>query len=167
MATIVKSISNPPLMLWATFVHYVCTLSVCPSVCVCLCVANILVFYFSAIRRDIDLKFIHDTSRVVLNSLKISKVLISMGWTLPSTGMWRGKVSAISDCLVVYMNLSCFWWGIPVRKPWILYKPPRNETLLGWFFRVLHFVFTLDQFSRTKFWPHWLLCGGKFCHLSP
>ena len=37
---------------------------------VCVCPANILVFYFSAIRRDIDLKFIHDTYRVVLNSLK-------------------------------------------------------------------------------------------------
>ena len=37
---------------------------------VCLCPANILVFYFSAIRRDIDLKFIQDTYRVVLNSLK-------------------------------------------------------------------------------------------------
>ena len=38
---------------------------------VCLCPANIFVFYFSAIRRDIDLKFIQDTNRVVLNSLKI------------------------------------------------------------------------------------------------
>ena len=50
------------------------TRSVCLSVCVCVCVsvcpANILVFYFSAIRRDIDLKFIQDTYRVVLNSLK-------------------------------------------------------------------------------------------------
>ena len=49
-------------------------LSVCLSVCLCVCVsvcpANILVFYFSAIRRDIDLKFIQDTYRVVLNSLK-------------------------------------------------------------------------------------------------
>ena len=39
-------------------------------VCVCLsvCVSvNILVFYFSAIRKDIDLKFIQDTYRVVLN----------------------------------------------------------------------------------------------------
>ena len=52
-------------------------LSVCLSLCVCVCVsvcvsvcpANILVFYFSAIRRDIDLKFIQDTYRVVLNSL--------------------------------------------------------------------------------------------------
>ena len=35
-----------------------------------MCPANILVFYFSAIRRDIDLKFIQDTNRDVLNSLK-------------------------------------------------------------------------------------------------
>ena len=49
-------------------------LSVCVSVSVCVCVsvcsANILVFYLSAIRRDIDLKFIQDTYMVVLNSLK-------------------------------------------------------------------------------------------------
>ena len=43
------------------------TRSVCLSVCVC--PADILVFYFSAISRDIDLKFIQDTYRVVLNSL--------------------------------------------------------------------------------------------------
>ena len=35
-----------------------------------MCPADILVFYLSAIRRDIDLKFIQDTYRVVLNSLK-------------------------------------------------------------------------------------------------
>ena len=29
---------------------------------------------------------------------------ILMGWTLPSTGMWRGEVFAISDCLVQYAN---------------------------------------------------------------
>ena len=46
------------------------TRSVCLSVCVSVCPANILVFYFSAIRRDIDLKFIQDTYIVVLNSLK-------------------------------------------------------------------------------------------------
>ena len=42
------------------------------SVCVCVyvCPANILIFYFSAIRRDIDLKLIQDTYRVVLDSLK-------------------------------------------------------------------------------------------------
>ena len=39
------------------------------SLCLCVCPANILVFYFSAIRRGIDLKFIQDTHRVVLNSL--------------------------------------------------------------------------------------------------
>ena len=32
------------------------------------CPADILVFYFSAIRRDIDLKCIQDTHRVVLKS---------------------------------------------------------------------------------------------------
>ena len=35
------------------------------------CPANILIFYFSATRRDIDLKLIQDTYRVVLDSLKI------------------------------------------------------------------------------------------------
>ena len=52
--------------------HPVCRcvcVSVCLSVCVCVsvCPANILVFYFSAIKRDIDLKFIQI---LVLNSLK-------------------------------------------------------------------------------------------------
>ena len=51
------------------------SISVCVCVCVCLsvcvcCPANILVFYLSAIRRDIDLKLIEDTYRVVLNSQK-------------------------------------------------------------------------------------------------
>ena len=50
------------------------TVSVCP--------ANILVFYFSAIRRDIDLKLIQDTYMVVLYSLTnidlhISKVKVT------------------------------------------------------------------------------------------
>ena len=40
---------------------------VCLSVCISVCPANILVFYFSAIRGDIDLKFIQDTYMVVLN----------------------------------------------------------------------------------------------------
>ena len=43
---------------------------VCLSIRVCVCPANILVFYFSAIRRDIDLKLIQDTYSVLLNSLK-------------------------------------------------------------------------------------------------
>ena len=43
---------------------------VCLSVCVSVCPANILIFYFSATRRDIDLKLIQDTYRVVLDSLR-------------------------------------------------------------------------------------------------
>ena len=53
-------------------IHSICP--VCVSVCVCVCLsvclyvcpANILVFYVSAIRRDVDLKFIKDTYRVIL-----------------------------------------------------------------------------------------------------
>ena len=37
-------------------------------VCASVCPANILVFYFSPIRRDIDLKFIQDTYMVVINA---------------------------------------------------------------------------------------------------
>ena len=44
--------------------------SPCLSVCLSVCPANILLFNFLAIWRDIDLKFIQDTYRVVLNSLK-------------------------------------------------------------------------------------------------
>ena len=38
--------------------------------CVSVCPANILIFYFSATRRDIDVKLIQDNYRVVLDSLK-------------------------------------------------------------------------------------------------
>ena len=48
---------------------FVC-LCVSMSVCVSVCPANILVFYLSAIRRDIHLKFTQGTYMVVLNSLK-------------------------------------------------------------------------------------------------
>ena len=41
-------------------------LCVCVSVCVSVCPANILVFYCSAIRRDIDLKFIQYTNIIGL-----------------------------------------------------------------------------------------------------
>ena len=63
-------ITSPPEGVARYCFHPVC-LSVCLCFCVCVsvCPANILVFYFSAIRRDIDLKFIQDTYRVVLNSL--------------------------------------------------------------------------------------------------
>ena len=62
-------ITSPPEGVARYCFHPVC-LSVCVSVCVSVCPANILVFYFSAIRRDIDLKFIQDTYMVELNSLK-------------------------------------------------------------------------------------------------
>ena len=62
-------ITSPPEGVARYCFHPVCV-SVCLSVCVSVCPANILVFYFSAIRRDIDLKFIQDTYIVVLNSLK-------------------------------------------------------------------------------------------------
>ena len=61
-------VTSPPEGVARYCFHPVC-LSVC--VCVSVCPADILVFYFSAIRRDIDLKFIQDTYRVVLNSLTI------------------------------------------------------------------------------------------------
>ena len=64
-----RFITSPPEGVARYCFHPVC-LSVCVCVCVSVCPANILVFYFSAIRRDIDLKIILDTYRVVLNSLK-------------------------------------------------------------------------------------------------
>ena len=58
--------TSPPEGVARYCFHPVC-LSVCLCVCLCVCPANILVFYFSTISRDIDLKFIQDTYRVVLN----------------------------------------------------------------------------------------------------
>ena len=69
MVKSVMVITSPPEGVARYCFHPVC-LCVCVSVCVAVCPANILVFYFSAIRRDIDLKFIQDTYMVVLNSLK-------------------------------------------------------------------------------------------------
>ena len=64
------------------FTRSVC-LCVCVSVCLSVCPADILVFYVSAIGRDIDLKFIQDTYRVILNSLHkmtfISQISRSQG----------------------------------------------------------------------------------------
>ena len=50
------------------FINHI--MSICLYVCLCVCPANILVYYLSATRRDIDLKYIQDTYRVVLISLK-------------------------------------------------------------------------------------------------
>ena len=66
-------ITSPPEGVARYCFHPVCLcMCVCVSlsVCVSVCPANILVFYFSAIRRDIDLKSIQDTYMVVLNSQK-------------------------------------------------------------------------------------------------
>ena len=57
----------------------------CVCLSVCLCVrANILVFYCSAIRRDIDLTLIQDTYRVVLKFTEkntfIGQWSRSQGW---------------------------------------------------------------------------------------
>ena len=60
--------TSPPEGVARYCFHPVCLcVSVCLCVCVSVCPANILVFYFSAIRRDIDLKFTQDTHMVVLN----------------------------------------------------------------------------------------------------
>ena len=57
-----------------------------------------------------------------------------MGWMLPSTGMWRGEVFAISDCLVLYWtnyrSLQLYLWlhsvslfcGISIRVIIISHK---------------------------------------------
>ena len=67
-------ITSPPEGVARYCFHPVClsvclSVCVCVSVCLCVCPANILVFYFLSIRRDIDLKLIQDTYRVVLESL--------------------------------------------------------------------------------------------------
>ena len=43
---------------------------------------------------------------------KYPKKSILMGLTLPSTGMWRGEVFAISDCLVVFVIYPKFDWTL-------------------------------------------------------
>ena len=65
----------------------------------CVCPANILVFYFSAIRRDIDLKFIQDTYGIVLNSLKHN---------FPSyvKGQGHRDDSLLFEGTVIYQKLS-------------------------------------------------------------
>ena len=62
-----------------------------------------LVFYFSAISRDIDLKFIQDTNRVVINSL--NKIDVDRS---------KGKVTGTVHCflkvqslIIVYVYYKC------------------------------------------------------------
>ena len=58
------------------------TLSVCVSFCVCVYPANMLIFYFSAIRRDIDLKFIQDTYKVVLKNIDLHRLKLKVTGTV-------------------------------------------------------------------------------------
>ena len=75
---------NPNPNLISAVARY-CFHPVCLCICVSVCPANILVFYFSAIRRDTDLKFIQDTYRFVLNSLKhidLHRSNVKVTWTV-------------------------------------------------------------------------------------
>ena len=51
----------------------------------------------------LSIKNIRTRASREMTSRKTSKFCILMGWTLPSTGMWRGEVFAISDCLVLFV----------------------------------------------------------------
>ena len=71
-------------------------LSVCLSICVSVCPVNILIFYFSAIGRDNDLKIIQDIHRVVLNSLKqigIHRLKVKVTGTIHCFLKLQSKVS--------------------------------------------------------------------------
>ena len=76
-------------------------LSVCVCVCVCVsvCPANILIFYFSATRRDIDLKLIQYTYRVVLDSLK-------KNWPSYVKGQCHRDVTLLFEGTVISQKLS-------------------------------------------------------------
>ena len=76
--------------------------------CVSVCPANILAFYFSAIRRDIDLKFIQYTYRVVLNPLEVN-------------GQGHGDGTLLFEGTVISQKLShrIFFSWTPLR---ILYS---------------------------------------------
>ena len=59
-----------------------------------------------------------------MTSRKLWKFSILMGWTLPSTDMWRGEVFAISDCLVLYLVLLYHRTKCSVIL-WFFASPPR------------------------------------------
>ena len=86
----------------------------CVWVCLCVCPANILVLYFSAIRRDIDLKFIQDTYRVVLNSFQI----FFMGTSWVAVSINNIKTRASSE-MTSRKNIKIFDFnGVNVAKHW-------------------------------------------------
>ena len=51
-------------------------LSVCLCVCVSVCPANILVFYFSAIRRDIDICWIWSKNKLMRTKIKLNFFIV-------------------------------------------------------------------------------------------
>ena len=75
-------ITSPPEWVSRYCFHPVCLcvyVCVCLYVCVSVCPANILVCYFSAIRRGIDLKFIKDTYRVASFS-SLPRCILKQGY---------------------------------------------------------------------------------------
>ena len=101
--------------------HPVCV-CVCVCVCVSVCPANILIFYFSATRTDIDLKLIQDTYRLVLDSLKNSKKLTFIGQLSRSQGRyiayWSEQRNDVTKNTSIF-DLTC---KIPIPKLLILIK---------------------------------------------
>ena len=98
------------------------TRSVCLSVCLSVCPVNILVFYISAIRRDIDLKFIQDTYRVAINSLK--KIAFHRSKVNHRTVHWFLKVQsyhknwAIDNFQYFFVDTSLYALSTETIKTW-------------------------------------------------
>ena len=118
-------ITSPPEGVARYCFHPVCLcvcLSVCLSVCMSVCPADILVFYFSAIRRDIDLKFLQDTYRVVLNSLKNdlhrSKVNVTGTVHCFLKVQWYHKNWAIENVLYVFVDTSLYALSTETIQTW-------------------------------------------------
>ena len=66
------------------------------------------IFTFDVPQVAVSINNIKTRASREMTSLKFS---ILMGWTLPSTGMWRGEVFAISDCVVLCVGFGRFWFG--------------------------------------------------------
>ena len=76
------------------------------SVCLSVCPANILVFYFSAIRRDIDLKFIQNTYYTGnLYRIIITQSLLN---SLKEIDLHRSKVKVTGTvhCFLRYIHIT-------------------------------------------------------------
>ena len=69
-----------------------------------------------------------------------------MGWTLPSTGMGRGEVCAISDCLVVDANTLFF-----------------NVTK---FYATLRLQCIGSQNQMCDMGENWVRCNVHMCEIS-